>query len=186
MSCSFSLTTSPSESHLENLEGLIKWKSSRLIMTLTHHGSKHTKVTIATNKVKLKSTYNHNCKCLWHSIFFTQCNSAVENYVVCIILVSDKRFKVRFKFHFHVSLEVKLIWPPERSRAGDSCFCQAQGPTPGHTQGQGQGLGQAQGQDMVWSWSGQVRSDTNSNSNSNVGPELYTKIGFHHHSPHHL
>ena len=31
--------------------------------------------------------------------------------------------------------------------------------------------------------SGQVRSDSNSNSNSNVGPELYTKIGFHHHSP---
>ena len=27
--------------------------------------------------------------------------------------------------------------------------------------------------------SGQVRSDSNSNSNSNVGPELYTKIGFH-------
>ena len=55
--------------------------------------------------------------------------------------------------------------------------CQAQGPTPGPTQGQGQ--------DMVWSWSGQVRSDSNSNSNSNsnVGPELYTKIGFHHHLP---
>ena len=53
--------------------------------------------------------------------------------------------------------------------------CQAQGPTQGPTQGQGQG----QGQDMVWSWSGQVRSDSNSNSNSNVGPELYTKIGFH-------
>ena len=36
--------------------------------------------------------------------------------------------------------------------------------------------------DMVWSGqvrSGQVRSDSNSNSNSNVGPELYTKIGFH-------
>ena len=34
--------------------------------------------------------------------------------------------------------------------------------------------------------SGQVRSDSNSNSNSNVGPELYTKIGFHHHhSPTH-
>ena len=42
--------------------------------------------------------------------------------------------------------------------------CQAQGPTPGPTQGQGQG---------------QVRLDSNSNSNSNVGPELYTKIGFH-------
>ena len=54
-------------------------------------------------------------------------------------------------------------------------YCQAQGPTQGPTQGQGKG------QDMVWSWSGQVRSDSNSNSNSNVGPELYTKIGFHHH-----
>ena len=32
----------------------------------------------------------------------------------------------------------------------------------------------------TWSGHGQVRSDSNSNSNSNVGPELYTKIGFHH------
>ena len=34
---------------------------------------------------------------------------------------------------------------------------------------------------------GQVRSDSNSNSNSNskVGPELYTKIGFHHPTTHH-
>ena len=47
--------------------------------------------------------------------------------------------------------------------------CQAQGPTPGPTQGQGQG--QCHGQD------GLVRS--NSDSNSRVGPELYTKIGFH-------
>ena len=35
----------------------------------------------------------------------------------------------------------------------------------------------------TWSIHGQVRSDSNFNSNSNVGPELYTKIGFHHHSP---
>ena len=44
-------------------------------------------------------------------------------------------------------------------------YCQAQGPTPGPTQSEGQG---------------QVRSDSNANSNSKVGPELYTKIGFHH------
>ena len=56
------------------------------------------------------------------------------------------------------------------------------------------GQGQGQGQDMVRSWSGhgQVRSNSNSNSNSKVGPELNTKIGFHHpppthhHPPHHL
>merc|ERR1711879_385015 len=43
------------------------------------------------------------------------------------------------------------------------------------------GQGQGQGQDMVRTWSGhgQVRSNSNSNSNSKVGPELYTKIGFH-------
>ena len=43
------------------------------------------------------------------------------------------------------------------------------------------GQGQGQGQDMVRSWSGhgQVRSNSKSNSNSKVGPELYTKIGFH-------
>ena len=33
----------------------------------------------------------------------------------------------------------------------------------------------------TWSGHGQVRSDSNTNSNSKVGPELYTKIGFHHH-----
>ena len=61
-------------------------------------------------------------------------------------------------------------------------FCQAQGPT----QGQGQGHGKVKvmvrswsghGQDMVRS--GQVRANSDSNSNSKVGPELYTKIGFH-------
>ena len=63
--------------------------------------------------------------------------------------------------------------------------CQAQGPTQGPIQGQGQGQGQDQ--DLVRS--GHIRSDSNSNSNSNVGPELYTKIGFHspltttHHPP---
>ena len=31
----------------------------------------------------------------------------------------------------------------------------------------------------TWSGHGQVRSNSNSNSNSKVGPELYTKIGFH-------
>ena len=35
----------------------------------------------------------------------------------------------------------------------------------------------------TWSGHGQVRSNSNSNSNSKVGPELYSKIGFHHHSP---
>ena len=56
-------------------------------------------------------------------------------------------------------------------------------------------LGPTQGQVKVkvkvkvrkWSGHGQVRSNSNSNSNSKVGPELYTKIGFHHHPPpHHL
>ena len=31
----------------------------------------------------------------------------------------------------------------------------------------------------VRTWSGQVSSNSDSNSNSKVGPELYTKIGFH-------
>ena len=43
---------------------------------------------------------------------------------------------------------------------------QAQGPTQGPTQGQVK-------------VKVKVRSDSNSNSNSKVGPELYTKIGFH-------
>ena len=42
------------------------------------------------------------------------------------------------------------------------------------------GQGQGQGQDMVRSWSGHGQVRSNSNSNSKVGPELYTKIGFHH------
>ena len=37
----------------------------------------------------------------------------------------------------------------------------------------------------TWSGHGHVRSNSNSNSNSNVGPELYTKIGFHHSPTHH-
>ena len=45
--------------------------------------------------------------------------------------------------------------------------------------GQGQGQGQGQDMDRSWSGHGQVRSNSNSNSNSKVGPELYTKIGFH-------
>ena len=51
--------------------------------------------------------------------------------------------------------------------------CQAQGPTLGPTQGRFKV--------RTWSGQGQVRSNSNSNSNSNskVGPELYTKIGFH-------
>ena len=54
--------------------------------------------------------------------------------------------------------------------------CQGQVPTLGPTLGPTQGQGH--GQVMVRS--GQVRSNSNSNSNSKVGPELYTKIGFHH------
>ena len=47
--------------------------------------------------------------------------------------------------------------------------CQAQGPTQGPTQGQGQDM---------------VMSKSDSNSSSKLGPELNTKIGFHHyHSP---
>ena len=48
-------------------------------------------------------------------------------------------------------------------------YCQAQGPTQGPTQGQGQDI---------------VMSKSDSNSSSKLGPELNTKIGFHHyHSP---
>ena len=52
-------------------------------------------------------------------------------------------------------------------------FCQAQGPTLGPTQGR------VKVKVRKWSGHGQVRSDSNSNANSKVGPELYTKIGFH-------
>ena len=73
----------------------------------------------------------------------------------------------------------KIVFKHERIN------CQDQGPTLGPTQGQGQGHGKV----MVRTWSGQVRANSDSNSNSKVGPELYTKIGFHpptHHHHHHL
>ena len=53
--------------------------------------------------------------------------------------------------------------------------CQAQGPTLGPTQGRVK----VKVKVRTWSGHGQVRSNSNSNSNSKVGPELYTKIGFH-------
>ena len=40
-------------------------------------------------------------------------------------------------------------------------------------------------QKLLSSSSGQVRSNSDSNSNSKVGPELHTKIGFHHSSATH-
>ena len=52
-------------------------------------------------------------------------------------------------------------------------YCQAQGPTLGPTQGQ------VKVKVRTWSGRGQVRSISKSNSSSKVGPELYTKIGFH-------
>merc|ERR1711953_767812 len=55
------------------------------------------------------------------------------------------------------------------------CYCQAQGPTLGPTQGRVK----VKVKVRTWSGHGQVRSISNSNSNSKVGPELYTKIGFH-------
>ena len=54
-------------------------------------------------------------------------------------------------------------------------YCQAQGPTLGPTQGRVK----VKVKVRTWSGHGQVRSNSNSNSNSKVGPELYTKIGFH-------
>ena len=56
--------------------------------------------------------------------------------------------------------------------------CQAQGPTLGPTQGR------VKVKVRTWSGHGQVSYNSNSNSNSKVGPELYTKIGFHHHHHH--
>ena len=66
----------------------------------------------------------------------------------------------------------------------DLAYCQAQGPTLGPTQGRIR----VKVKVRTWSGHGQVRSNSNSNSNSKVGPELYTKIGFHPltHHPHHL
>ena len=60
---------------------------------------------------------------------------------------------------------------------GQLFYCQPQGPTLGPTQGR------VKVKVRTWSGHGQVRSNSNSNSNSKVGPELNTKIGFHHHSP---
>ena len=71
-----------------------------------------------------------------------------------------------------------ILFPPEAK------YCQTQGPTQGPTQGQGQGQVRSNsGQVKLRSGQTQVRSNSDSNSNSKVGPELYTKIGFHHSPP---
>jgi len=85
----------------------------------------------------------------------------------------------------NLSLEYK-IWPNLCKQIKNSqqlkcvlAYCQAQGPTLGPTQGRVK----VKVKVRTWSGHGQVRSNSNSNSNSKVGPELYTKIGFHHSPP---
>ena len=93
-----------------------------------------------------------------------QCYNSEASYLIMVNLVSGEGLIIiisifTFIILFHLNNN-----------------CQAQGPTLGPTQGRVK----VKVKVRTWSGHGQVRSNSNSNSNSKVGPELYTKIGFHH------
>ena len=111
-----------------------------------------------------------------------QCYNSEAPYLIMVNLVSGEGLIIIISFFTFI-----ILFHHNNN-------CQAQGPTLGPTQGRVK----VKVKVRTWSGHGQVRSNSNSNSNSKVGPELYTKIGFHHniadctyqhsrlHTPHHL
>ena len=96
-----------------------------------------------------------------------QCYNSEASYLIMVNLVSGEGLIIIISFFTFI-----ILFHHNNN-------CQAQGPTLGPTQGRVK----VKVKVRTWSGHGQVRSNSNSNSNSKVGPELYTKIGFHHPPP---
>ena len=103
-----------------------------------------------------------------------QCYNSEAPYLIMVNLVSGEGLIIIISFFTFIIL----------FHHNNNYNWQAQGPTLGPTQGRVK----VKVKVRTWSGHGQVRSNSNSNSNSKVGPELYTKIGFHPptHHQHHL